>query len=90
MEITKHIETAHLELFEETGVNVKLTQFKTYDAIDMILVIEQFQLYLLDISTYPCFCRGDALNAKWFSVTHSIAFDHALILKDILSYISQS
>ncbi|MGI6477859.1 MAG: NUDIX domain-containing protein [Salinivirgaceae bacterium] len=89
------IETAHRELFEETGVkNVKLTQFKTYDAIDRDprhrTISTVFIGYFNKTSLVSA--GDDALNAKWFSINEipPLAFDHALILKDILSYISQS
>ncbi|HPW66999.1 MAG TPA: NUDIX hydrolase [Salinivirgaceae bacterium] len=89
------IETAQRELFEETGVkNVELTQFKTYDAIDRDPRHRTISTVFIGYCNKNSLVSAgdDALNAKWFSINKipRLAFDHALILKDILSYISQS
>jgi len=89
------IETAHRELFEETGVkNIELTQFKTYDAIDRDPRHRTISTVFVGYCNKNNFVSAgdDALNAKWFSINEipPLAFDHALILKDILSYISRS
>lgn len=77
------------ELMEETGLFVdKMTQFKTYDAINRdprhrtISVV-----YFVELDSKRKVLGGDdAVHAKWFSVDNlpELAFDHGLILKDFL------
>ncbi|HKI90574.1 MAG TPA: NUDIX hydrolase [Draconibacterium sp.] len=75
------------ELQEETGLRVeKLTQFKTYDAVERdprgrtISVIHFTQLD----EKQPVKGGDDAARAEWFSVDNlpELAFDHLQILKE--------
>ena len=82
------LETACIrELKEETGLNVdKMTQFKTYDALDRdprhrtISVI-----YFVELKNKQKVKGGDdAANAAWFSIAElpQTAFDHQQILNE--------
>jgi 8-oxo-dGTP diphosphatase len=81
------------ELKEETGLVVdKMTQFKTYDAIDRdprhrtISVI-----YYTEMDEKQIVKGGDdAAQAGWFPVSKlpELAFDHQQILKDFFSKIT--
>jgi 8-oxo-dGTP diphosphatase len=75
------------ELLEETGLNVdKMTQFRTYDAIDRdprhrtISVVYYTQLDKKQFVTGG----DDASRAEWFSVSElpELAFDHKKILEE--------
>lgn len=77
------------ELWEETGLVVdKMTQFKTYDAIDRdprhrtISVV-----YFAELEKRKVVKGGDdAVNAEWFSVSDlpELAFDHGEIISDFI------
>ncbi len=88
IEMDETLETAcKRELLEETGLKVeKMTQFKTYDAIDRdprhrtISVV-----YYAELNEIQQVKGGDdASRAEWFSVSElpELAFDHKQILKD--------
>ncbi|NQU53247.1 MAG: NUDIX hydrolase [Bacteroidetes bacterium] len=88
VEMDEILETAcKRELFEETGLVVdKMTQFKTYDAVNRdprhrtISVV-----YFAELKERkPVKGGDDAANAEWFSINNlpELAFDHGLILKD--------
>ncbi len=78
------------ELFEETGLKAdKMTQFKTYDAIDRdprhrtISVI-----YYTELNEKQQVKGGDdASRAEWFPITDlpELAFDHKQILDEFLA-----
>jgi len=79
------------ELFEETGLKVeRVTQFKTYDAIDRdprhrtISVI-----YYTELDNKQLVKGGDdASRAEWFPVSDlpELAFDHKQILAEFFDY----
>lgn len=88
IEMDEILETACMrELLEETGLKVdKMTQFKTYDAIDRdprhrtISVI-----YFTELSEKKEVKGGDdAAHAGWFPVSNlpELAFDHKQILEE--------
>jgi 8-oxo-dGTP diphosphatase len=80
------------ELLEETGLAVdKMTQFKTYDAIDRdprhrtISVI-----YYTELNEKKEVKGGDdAARAGWFPISDlpELAFDHKQILEDFIDYL---
>jgi 8-oxo-dGTP diphosphatase len=88
------IDAAHRELFEETGIqNVSLTQYKTYDAIDRDprhRTLSTIFFGFVDTDCEP-FAGDDAQQAQWFPINASpeLAFDHALILSEILAKLTQ-
>lgn len=91
IELGETLETAcKRELLEETGLVVdKMTQFKTYDAIDRdprhrtISVV-----YFTELSERQQVNGGDdAARAGWFSVSDlpELAFDHRQIIEDFFT-----
>jgi len=93
IEMDETLETAcKRELYEETGLKVeKMTQFKTYDAIDRdprhrtISVI-----YFAELNEIQQVKGGDdASRAEWFSVSElpELAFDHKQILKEFFAFL---
>jgi 8-oxo-dGTP diphosphatase len=93
IEMDETLETAcKRELLEETGLKVdKMTQFKTYDAIDRdprhrtISVI-----YFTELSEKQKVKGGDdASRAEWFPVSDlpELAFDHRQILDEFFDYL---
>ena len=93
IEMDETLETAcKRELLEETGLNVdKMTQFKTYDAIDRdprhrtISVVYYTQLDKKHAVTGG----DDASRAEWFSVSElpELAFDHEQILDEFFAFL---
>jgi 8-oxo-dGTP diphosphatase len=95
IEMDETLETAcKRELLEETGLVVdKMTQFKTYDAIDRdprhrtISVI-----YFAELSEKQHVKGGDdAACAEWFPISDlpELAFDHKQILDKFFDYFKQ-
>jgi 8-oxo-dGTP diphosphatase len=93
IEMDETLETAcKRELYEETGLKVeKMTQFKTYDAIDRdprhrtISVI-----YFAELNEIQQVKGGDdASRAEWFSVSElpELAFDHNIILEEFFAFL---
>ncbi|TNF44163.1 MAG: NUDIX hydrolase [Bacteroidetes bacterium] len=93
IEMDETLETAcKRELLEETGLKVeKMTQFKTYDAIDRdprhrtISVV-----YFTELSEIKQVKGGDdASGAEWFSVAElpELAFDHKQILEEFFAFL---
>jgi 8-oxo-dGTP diphosphatase len=91
IEMDETLETAcKRELLEETGLKVeKMTQFKTYDAIDRdprhrtISVV-----YFAELNEIQQVKGGDdASRAEWFSVSElpELAFDHKQILEEFFN-----
>jgi len=80
------------ELFEETGIRIeKMSQFKTYDAIDRdprhrtISVVFTAELQnIVDAEG-----GDDAIQADWFSLSNlpDLAFDHTQILDDFSTWL---
>jgi 8-oxo-dGTP diphosphatase len=75
------------ELEEETGLKVdKITQFKTYDAIDRDPRHRTIStIYFTELNKKQHVTGGDdAARADWFSVSNlpELAFDHEQILKE--------
>ena len=90
IEMDEILETAcKRELFEETGLVVdKMTQFKTYDAINRdprhrtISVV-----YFTELDSKIEVKGGDdAAQANWFSINNlpELAFDHGQIINDFI------
>ena len=93
IEMDETLETAcKRELLEETGLKVdKMTQFKTYDAIDRdprhrtISVV-----YFAELNEIQKVKGGDdASRAEWFSVSElpELAFDHKQILEEFFAFL---
>jgi len=93
IEMDETLETAcKRELYEETGLKVeKMTQFKTYDAIDRdprhrtISVV-----YFAELNEQQQVKGGDdASKAEWFQVTDlpELAFDHRQILDEFFNFL---
>jgi 8-oxo-dGTP diphosphatase len=93
IEMDETLETAcKRELLEETGLNVdKMTQFKTYDAINRdprhrtISVV-----YFAELNEIQQVKGGDdASRAEWFSVSElpELAFDHKIILEEFFAFL---
>jgi 8-oxo-dGTP diphosphatase len=93
IEMDETLETAcKRELLEETGLNVdKMTQFKTYDAINRdprhrtISVV-----YFAELNEIQQVKGGDdACRAEWFSVSElpELAFDHKIILEEFFAFL---
>jgi len=86
-------EACKRELQEETGLAVeKMTQFKSYDAIDRdprhrtISVV-----YFTELEKrQPVKGSDDAVRAEWFSIDAlpELAFDHAKILEEFRNYLN--
>jgi 8-oxo-dGTP diphosphatase len=83
-------EACKRELFEETGLKAdKMTQFKTYDAINRdprhrtISVVYFTEL----VQKQPVKGNDDAARAEWFSIRKlpKLAFDHEQILEEFIS-----
>jgi len=95
IEMDETLETAcKRELFEETGLRVdKMTQFKTYDAIDRdprhrtISVIFFTEL----IEKQQVKGGDDASRADWFPISElpELAFDHKQILIEFFDYLKK-
>ncbi len=75
------------ELLEETGLKVdKMTQFKTYDAIDRDPRHRTIStIYFAELNKKQQVTGGDdAARADWFPISNlpELAFDHEQILKE--------
>jgi 8-oxo-dGTP diphosphatase len=91
IEMDETLETAcKRELFEETGLQVeRMTQFKTYDAIDRdprhrtISVV-----YFTELEERkPVKGSDDASQANWFPIDNlpELAFDHKQIIEEFIN-----
>jgi len=83
-------EAASRELEEETGLTgIRLTPFKTFDAIDRDprgRTISFIFCGFLDVTSKQVKAASDARDARWFNVKKlpELAFDHAEIVGEIL------
>ena len=93
VDMDEDIDTAaYRELKEETGFNgIKLQQFKAYGAVDRDprgRTVSIVYLGVIESGTLPV-VEGDddALKAQWIPVNAlpNLAFDHALIISDLLA-----
>lgn len=94
VEMDEDLETAaKRELMEETGIAISnLQQFKTYGNPDRDprgRTISVVFIAFLD-HTIPAKGMDDALQAQWFDMPNlpELAFDHANIISEVLSYSS--
>ncbi len=81
---------AHRELNEETGLKLKMEQFRVYskpgrDPRGWIITIAF--LAIAGEGNYEPIAGDDAKNVKWFSISELplLAFDHQDIIEDALS-----
>jgi len=88
IEMNETLETAcKRELAEETGLVVKkMTQFKTYDAINRDPRHRTISVaFFIELNQQKTVKGGDdAAHAEWFPISDlpELAFDHAQILND--------
>ena len=88
IEMNETLETAcKRELAEETGLQVKkMTQFKTYDAINRDPRHRTISVaFFIELNQQKTVKGGDdAARAEWFPISDlpELAFDHAQILND--------
>lgn len=91
IEMDETLETAcKRELLEETGLNVdKMTQFRTYDAIDRDPRYRTISVvYYTQLDKKKAVTGGDdASCAEWFSVSDlpELAFDHKQIIEEFFA-----
>ncbi len=85
---------AQRELKEETNIdNHQLKQFKTYGAIDRDprhRTISTVYYYYSQKQEFEPQAGDDAEEAQWFSMDYlpTLAFDHALIIQDLLHFLN--
>ena len=90
------LETACLrELEEETGLKLdRLSQFKTYDAIDRDPRHRTISVVFCGFAEKDAEVKGgdDAANAAWFKIDElpQLAFDHSMIIAEFFAVIGQS
>ena len=89
IEMNESLETScHRELEEETGIKVfKLTQFKTYGAVDRDPRGRTISVVFYSFMDEEAVARAgdDATNAKWFQLDKlpELAFDHQQIIEEL-------